>query len=223
MYGKPEDGGTCPGATTGAGGCLAVRDGLTRQTCYMAKIATIYKAVGVSLAKNTELVKDKSLKELRQICKETVAEFIKKNKGESLFFRLHYSGDFFSLDYAQAWADVIKEYHNVQFWTYTRSHTEPNNFIETLLGIPNLTLYLSCDPSNFNDVKKVFDANKEKYNNLGMAFMGNDAPEPEVNRWVKCPEVTGKIKNDETGACSKCRLCVDNYKIRVKNISFNIH
>jgi hypothetical protein len=85
-------------------------------------------------------------------------------------------------------------------------------------------LFLSCDPVNFGEVNKIYQKLKGKYTNLGMAFMGNDAPDVELHRWVKCPEITGKVKNTkEAGACSKCRLCIDNFKIRVKNIQFPIH
>jgi len=219
MYGLPENGGTCPGATTGDGGCLDVRDGLKRQTCYMAKIVAIYKSVGNVLAANTALLTGKTVDEMEVVCKETVEAFIKKSKGTDLFFRLHYSGDFFSKEYTEAWARVIAQFPQVRFWVYTRSH----DMIDPLLGLDNITVFLSCDPSNFDKAKKVFEDKKEKHKNLGMAFMGNDAPEAEKHRWVKCPEITGKVNNETAGACSKCRLCVDNYKVRVKNIQFPIH
>lgn len=219
MYGLPQDGGTCPGATTGKGGCLDVRDGHKRQTCYMAKVTAIYKAVGNVLQANTDALKGKSVEEMEKVCSDTMDAFIKKSKNVDLFFRLHYSGDFFSKDYAQAWANVIRKYPQVRFWVYTRSH----DVIDPLLGIDNLTLFLSCDPSNFDKVKPIYEALKDKYPNLGMAFMGNDAPDAKENRWVKCPEISGKVTNEDSGACSKCRLCVDNFKVRVKNIQFPIH
>ena len=219
MYGLPENGGTCPGATTGKGGCLDVRDGLKRQTCYMAKIATIYKAVGNVLAENTALLTNKTVEEMTEICKATVTEFIKRSKGTDLFFRLHYSGDFFSKEYTEAWANTVKFFPQVHFWVYTRSH----DLIDPLLGLDNITIFLSCDPSNFDKVYETFKEKKDKYNNLGMAFMGNEAPDQDTHRWVKCPEISGKVDNEGSGACSKCRLCVNNYKVRVKNIQFPIH
>jgi len=219
-YGLPENGGTCPGATTGLGGCLDTRDKLKRQTCYMAKITAIYPNVGKALAANTAMVKGKTVEEMEIVCNDTVAAFVKKSKGVDLYFRLHYSGDFFSKEYTQAWANVIGKYPNVRFWVYTRSH----DMIDPLLGLDNITVYLSCDPSNFDKVLKIYEAKKEGNNNLGMAYMGNNVPDNNIHRWVKCPEITGKVKNTvDAGACSKCRLCVDNYKIRAKNIQFPIH
>lgn len=219
-YGLPENGGTCPGATTGKGGCLDVRDGLKRKTCYMAKITEIYKAVGVVLADNTQLVKDKTEEEIKVVCRETVQAFIKKSKEKDLYFRLHYSGDFFSEAYTKAWAAVIQEFPQVTFWVYTRS----TKFAPLLLGIPNLSLYLSCDPVNFKDMVALYDQYKSKHANLGLAWLGKDAPEQDKYRWVTCPEISGHQKNtEEQGACSKCRLCIDNYKIRIKNIKFPYH
>src|SRR4051812_48941006 len=112
-YGLPENGGTCPGATSGKGGCLDVRDGLKRPTCYMVKLTQIYKAFGEVLSQNTLLLKDKSEDELYTILESTMNEFIRKSKNEDLFFRLHTSGDFFSIEYSKAWARVIKKFDNV--------------------------------------------------------------------------------------------------------------
>lgn len=224
MYGLPENGGTCPGATTGNGGCLYIRDGLKRETCYMAKITAIYKQVGVVLADNTASLQGKTIEEMTDVCRATIQEFIRKNGNELLYFRLHYSGDFFSVEYAQAWATVIKEFPDVKFWVYTRSFREDFNCVHALLGIPNLTLFLSCDPSNYEAAFTLYDQLKDTHNNLGLAWLGDNAPDKEHFRWVTCPEVSGKVKNTkDAGACSKCRLCVDNYKIRVKNIHFPIH
>jgi hypothetical protein len=132
---------------------------------------------------------------------------------------LHYSGDFFSEDYTKAWAKVIAEFPNVRFWVYTRSAA----YVEHLLGLKNLTVFLSCDAVNFNTMLEIYNKHKDTYANLAMAWLGRDAPDPKTYRWVKCPEITGKVKNGDEGACSKCRLCIDNYKIRVKNIEFPYH
>lgn len=44
---------------------------------------------------------------------------------EQRMFRIHWDGDFFSTDYAQAWAQVITENPGVRFWAYTRSFRAP--------------------------------------------------------------------------------------------------
>lgn len=220
LHGLPSTGGTCIGATCGKGGCLDTRDGLKRKTCYVEKITQIYKQVGQVLTENTEKLREHTKEEMVSVIRKTVTEFVSKSKPDELFFRLHWAGDFFSEDYTKAWADIIKEFPAVTFWVYTRS----NETVHHLFGIDNLTVYLSCDPVNFDTMLKIFEANKDANPRLGMAWLGNTAPDPAIHRWVKCPEITGKVKNTvDGGACSKCRLCVDNFKHRIKNIQFLNH
>lgn len=221
MYGLPENGGTCPGATTGQGGCLYTRDGLKRQTCYMVKIVQIYKAVGTILQKNTDVLKDKTINEMEIIIRNTINQFVKKSPADQLYFRLNYSGDIYSLELSKAWATVIKEFPKVKFWVYTRSH----DLIEPLLGIKNLTLFLSVDPVNFKSGLQIYNKYKDDNNNLGLAYMGNDPPKLEgFERFINCPETSGKLLNtSDRGACAKCRICIDNYRTRVKNVAFKIH
>lgn len=225
MYGKPKDGGTCPGATCGKGGCLDVKEGRTTQTCYMSKVTRIYKNVGKTLLENTTALHNKTEEEMRNVIRQMIQVFSSDSKGEDLYFRLHYSGDFFSLDYAKAWASVMKEFPEIRFWVYSRSvFKDGTDFITPLLGVDNLSLFLSCDPDNFDTMLSFYNKHNENNPQLAMAWMGDSAPDTEKYRWVKCPEVTKKISNTEDkGACSKCRLCVDNYKVRVKNIQFPIH
>jgi hypothetical protein len=217
-FGRPDTGGTCPGATKGAGGCLCLKkEGGKVATCYMAKLVKVWPSVGKSLQSNTDLIQDKTYKEMVDILTLTVEEFITKNSGENLYFRLHYSGDFFSKTYAKAWVEVIKKYGNVHFWVYTRSFDCAPLFVD----IKNVTIFLSVDPVNYKKGLAVYEKYKD-VNNLGMAWMGNTPPVSQ--RWVTCPETSGKLKNTaERGACGKCRLCVDNYVTKVKNIQFLIH
>lgn len=190
----------------------------------MAKLVAIYKGVGAVLLENTETLAGKTLEELKEVCRNTIAGFTARLDAKLWYFRLHYSGDFFSKDYSQAWADVIKEFPDVKFWVYTRSFVGETNFIEPLLGIPNLSLYLSADPVNQDEALALYNKYSGEYNNIGLSWLGPNAPNKEELRWVTCPETSNKIKGDETkGACAKCRLCIDNYKIRIKNIQFNIH
>lgn len=222
--GLPENGGTCPGATSGPGGCLDVRDGHKRETCYVHKIVSIYKAVGNTLKHNTDLLKDKSYDQLVEILTDMVTRFLEADHKGHPFFRIHWAGDFFSEDYTKAWVTVIKKFSNVRFWAYTRSFNGDHNYAQLLFGLENLTLFLSCDPNNVDEATKIYHEIKDTYPNIGLAWMGEEPPDPEKFRWVRCPETSGKIKSEPNkGACAKCRLCVNNYKTHVKNISFEIH
>ena len=216
-FGLPINGGTCPGATSGTGGCLNVRDGCKRETCYMAKVTQIYKAVAHTLQVNTDMVRGKSYDEMVTVIRATIKSFTEKNLEAKWYFRLHYSGDFFSEDYAKAWAQVIGEFPRVKFWVYTRSF----NVVPYLIDRTNITVYLSIDPVNMDEGSRLYEKYIERAN-LGLAWLGNE--KPAKYRWVTCPETSGILKNtNEQGTCAKCRLCIDRYKSKVKNIQFTIH
>ncbi len=220
-HGLPKNGGTCTGATTGNGGCCNVEDGKKRQTCYVAKIIQIYKAVGTRLMDNTNLLKDKTQPEMEEILESTVLEFLKKNKStdkQPQHFRLHWSGDFWSEEYTKAWANVMGKFPYIRFWVYTRSH----DCVQHLVNVQNVAIYISIDPINIDSGYKIYEQFKQ-HNNVGLAFMGNNAPTDK--KYVVCPEVSGKIKNtSDQGACSKCKLCF-TYKddLKLRNIQFPIH
>lgn len=222
LHGRPENGGTCPGSTSGAGGCLSLkRVGGVNATCYVDKLVKAYPSFGKVLQRNTELLRGKTQAEMEVILSATVEAFVKRNKDKSLHFRLHTSGDFFSEDYALAWAATISKYPNVRFWTYTRSLWA----VPLLMECRNLSIYISSDAVNYIDAKLVYDVCHLGHPNVGICYMGNIGTQPPGERWVVCPEVSGKIQNDkDRGACAKCRLCLTyNDNLKLRKIQFPIH
>jgi hypothetical protein len=214
--GLPEDGGTCPCATKGQGGCLKV--------CYASNLRKLYKAYASVEDYNTGLIRDKTEDEMYAIIKNTVLKWMLTTGKDKPYFRLHTSGDFFSEEYARAWARVIEEFSgSVRFWTYTRSLFA----VPILAKCKNLTLMLSCDPVNEEEVAAFYQDYKT-YPNVAIAWMGNDRPtDLDRDREVLvCPEVTGKVKNTkQQGACSRCRACIDR-PLRTgmtRHIQFPIH
>lgn len=125
-------------------------------------------------------------------------------------FRIHWSGDFFSREYAAAWREVIHKHSDVQFWTYTRSFDGEVNVIPELWGIENLSLYLSVDKDNYEAAQKI----AEQYPGINIAYSGKtyvEAANLEVgknNRRI-CPENLGNmaLMNDGRGACVDCMIC----------------
>jgi hypothetical protein len=198
--GRPEDGGTCPHATSGKGGCLNV--------CYDANLRKLYKNYASVEDNNTALVRAaKSVGELVDILEGTVLNWLAGDKKDKKFFRLHTGGDFYNEDYVEAWAQVIEKFPTVRFWAYTRSLFA----IPRLAELKNLTLLLSCDPVNKTAVLEAYEPYRS-YKNVTVAWMGNDFPQEELKDrpLLICPEVTKKIKNTkEIGACARCRACVD--------------
>ena len=218
-FGLPSNGGTCPGATTGEGGCLDVRDGRKRPTCYMAKVVQIYKAVGNILQKNTDLLKKQDRAGMAEILKNTFQDFVDRTAPDQLYYRLLYSGDVFSEDFAYAVVDACKAFPQVKFWVYTRSH----QYAEILVQAGNLAVYLSVDPVNLERGRAVYKRLTPDYTNIALAYLG-PAVEDGV-KYVNCPETHGKIENTtKSGACSRCKLCFTyTAEIRLRNIQFKIH
>lgn len=62
-------------------------------------------------------------------------------RGEPIF-RVHDSGDLFSVPYIRAWERVCAELPDVMFWFPTRSHILPNLLpaIQALAALPNVTV-----------------------------------------------------------------------------------
>lgn len=219
MFGRLAQGGTCPGSTLGCGGCLEVKDGKKNMTCYMKKLVVAYPSLGPTLTDNTNKVVGKSFDETVEVLAATVNEFKKKDKGRAPYFRLSYSGDLVNKTYALAWNKVIRSFPEIQFWTYTRSI----DLVPFLVGIPNLSLYISADPVNKDEAVAMYRKYEKTAKNLGICMMSNTEEIPGI-KFVTCPETSGKLKNTtERGACAKCRLCINNYQTRIHNIRFIIH
>ncbi len=138
-----------------------------------------------------------------------------KLKSEKIF-RIHWDGDFFSLDYARAWAFVIRHNPDVQFWVYTRSFTPALNVVPIIAGIDNLTVYLSVDTENILHAAGI----RQQFPAVKIASLAKTASEAKAQipsaKIISCPENVGKklpliVENPRgtMGACAACMLCVD--------------
>jgi hypothetical protein len=210
--GLPEDGGTCVNATAA---CLKV--------CYDGNLRKLYKKYAAVEDYNTSLVLSATYEEQLAIIKNTIDKWLLNGGCLEPFFRIHTGGEFFNLSYTEAWRKNIQSYPAVQFWAYTRSlFTVP-----LLQDLENLTLFLSCDKDNKDKVLAVYDKYKSNPN-IAVAWMGDDKPEnfPSDRAVLVCPEVTGKTKKlGFTGACARCRACVDR-KLKsgkTRHVHFPIH
>jgi hypothetical protein len=213
--GHPSRGGTCPGCTQGKGGCEDV--------CYDATLTRIYKNYARVEEQNTALVIDKSRKDIFKILDKTISRWEEEQGENQKYFRIHTGGDFFNEAYALAWKDTIESHKKIHFWTYTRSLFA----VPILAELKNITLYLSCDEVNIEDVLEVYKKYKRK-KNIGLAYMGNQLPLnfPKDRFTLVCPEVSGKLKNSkDIGACSRCRACINRYdrKNKIRHVQFPIH
>jgi hypothetical protein len=189
----------CPGATS-----------VCEVMCYAGKLEKVFKGVRNTLVANWEQVKDATLPEMELLIDTMISEFVAdcEKRGAEKLFRIHWDGDFFSVDYTQAWKNVILKYSDVQFWAYTRSDFA----VPMLINIPNLGFYFSTDEAN----RSLGIRLKRQYG-VKLAYLAKDfatgkkeMSEVSPKSAIPCPENNRKITmiSTEGSACVRCSQCV---------------
>lgn len=202
----------CPGATS-----------FCTKICYAGKLEKVYSGVKNVLVRNfQELVYADYLDGIdgmTNLISDMVQEFLTecdnrkaKGKNVSYDFRIHWDGDFFNRNYADAWANVIMAFPEIHFWVYTRSFTDDAFVIDILSDIDNLTVYLSADVDNID----IANAVAAEYPGVFIATVADtfaEARETIIDSSRKvydCPENAKRIPliTDKGSACIRCGICV---------------
>lgn len=201
---------SCPGATS-----------VCENVCYAGKLEKVYKNVRNILVSNWEALQGKSEDEMVVLLDRMILDFrqetdraIAKGKPATYDFRIHWDGDFFSLDYARAWARVIRANPTVRFWVYTRSFTDALNVLPVFDGIErgNLAFYLSVDKDNLSDAKaarKVYPWAKWAYLAPTFAEGNDDLGAMVEGKRYDCPENAKRLPliTEKGSACIRCGVC----------------
>jgi hypothetical protein len=205
---------SCPGQTAVCG-----------KVCYAGKLERIYKGTLALLMHNWALLNGADVSTMVELLRTMMTEFVTEADRKSIdkIFRIHWDGDFFSIDYARAWATVVAEFPDVQFWAYTRSFIPTINVVPVLAGIPNLTLYLSIDTDNsMHAAAALIGHPGVRVATLAQtAELAQGLVESTTGKSiVPCPEVMGKLPlvSNGKGACATCALCV----VGRKDVAFSI-
>lgn len=198
---------SCPGATS-----------FCERICYAGKLEKVYKNVKAVLIRNYQTLLyadylagiDGMAHEIRMMIQLFRAQC--EHKDAPKLFRIHWDGDFFSVDYAKAWRIVILENPDIRFWVYTRSFGDSLNVLPVITGIDNLTVYLSADPINIDLANK--RATEYGVNIATVADTFDDARATIVDTARKtyaCPENRKSIPIISTkgSACVRCGICID--------------
>jgi hypothetical protein len=199
---------SCPGATA-----------TCERVCYAGKLEKLYKGVRHLLEANMAALAGHDRAGMACLLGEMIADFRRdceraENHGATVprDFRIHWDGDFFSLEYADAWADVIRTNRDVRFWVYTRSFDpESLDVLPALAGLPNLSLYLSVDPDNLAAAKWARKRNpwaRWAYLAETFAVGRSDLAELPGKRYP-CPENGRRIPliTEKGSACIRCGIC----------------
>jgi hypothetical protein len=189
----------CPGATS-----------VCESICYAGNLERIYKGVKDVLLHNWNLLKDASQETQTQLLANMIDAFrtdCEKRDAKKLF-RIHWDGDFFSLEYTLAWRAVILANPDIQFWAYTRSDFA----VEPLTGIDNLALYFSTDSDNKPVALQLRKSHKVKLAYLAQSFAQGKADFESISdkSAIPCPENNRKLNliTDKGSACVTCGQCV---------------
>jgi len=196
---------SCPGATS-----------VCESVCYAGKLEKVFPSMRALLEHNWQILSNADYGTMVRELNAMIGEFIAdcEKRGAEKAFRIHWDGDFFSREYASAWANVVRRNPDVTFWVYTRSFTNSLNVIDLIADIPNLSVYLSVDVAN----EEWADVIIAEYPSVMVASlsdtMDNAAKVIErvrgTNRpGAKCPELIGAIPliSLKGGACFTCQLC----------------
>lgn len=195
---------SCPGATT-----------VCESVCYAGRLERQYPAMRAMMLANYNAVANATYAELVEALSDMIdgfrADCVKRDA--EMAFRIHHDGDFLNRTYASAWAKVIRNNPDIQFWVYTRSFIPGANVIDIIADIPNLAVYLSVDSANRQHVRAIID----EYPSVRIAILSQTMETGAVEMadfrdrpGAKCPENIKRIPLISTsgGACFSCQLCV---------------
>lgn len=166
--------------------------------CYAVKLQRIYKGVSTSWQNNTEAAKN----DLEGL-KEALNGYFNRANAPRLF-RLHVSGDFFSREYFQMWAEVITAHPETKFLAFTKHFDNVS-----IDGLPENFSLIASGWKGFNIPETVAG--------LPVAFCRLKG-EPEPENLIECG-----------GNCEACGMCWAAKKIisesngKIRGFYFNEH
>ena len=121
---------SCPGMTEACVDCYAC--------AYMRR----FTSTAVAYAKNLALCQDTGTDAGWKV---DLIRFLSRTRPAA--FRIHVAGDFFSVEYVQAWAQICRMFPQTRFLAFTRSWRIPElrNALGQLRRLPNVQTIASCD------------------------------------------------------------------------------
>lgn len=180
------------------------RTQMCESACYALKAERMYPTVAKRRDMNLEFSKtDDFVPAMIEQIEYELSR--KKNKGKTVFFRIHESGDFYSAEYMNKWVEIANHFkgnRKIVFMAYTKS-------------LPFVKLaYKKYGKENVNITFKssIWDDTKEKFKqmtkDLGMSVF-TACPKGQIEQlgYFSCPaseifKDTSKERN-----CGECKMC----------------
>ena len=225
---------TCPGATHGEGGCCWIKKGCKNMVCYVDGLMKAYVGVKNVLKHNTDIMMNAPQDEMQDMMETEFARFRSaefrrasrlKDYEPFLNYRIHWSGDFFSNEYARAAVNAMWSFPDIKFWAYTRTF----NVLPILSVVDNLSMYVSLDACNMCDGMTAYYKYHDMFykDNLRVCYLSPTKSNDFMERWTAarkhatkldidwpvkppklqtCPCDAGTMNME--GVCTKCQRCL---------------
>ncbi|MBK1611761.1 GP88 family protein [Bacillus cereus] len=180
------------------------RTEMCEKSCYALKAEKMYPTVNTRRAMNLEFSKTSEFVSamIEQIEFELAR---KKNKGKTVFFRIHEAGDFYSYEYLLKWHEIAKHFkgnRGIVFMAYTKSLP----FVKTLYkNVGKANVNITFKSSIWEDTKPKFvDMTKE----LGMSiFTAEKIGTLEEKGMFACPASETFKNTPKEKDCGECKVC----------------
>lgn len=145
--------------------------------------------------------------------------------------RVHVSGDFYNVEYAEKWLAIFKRYRAITFYFYTRSWRNPafNDVFQAMHSLPNVHIWWSADAETWakqehpplwprcrvaymlSSRDEVMHASIPEYANI--IFRQRRSSVVKYYRGtLVCPVENGVVTKQRLG-CSECKLCFTSRRI----------
>lgn len=191
------------------------RTEMCEKACYALKAEKMYPTVKTRRELNTEFAK--SIQFVPAMIEQIQFELDrKKNKGKTIFFRIHESGDFFDYGYLLAWHTIARAFkgnRNIVFMAYTKS----------LPLVKKLYKDFGKENVNIKFMASEWADTKEKFKNMRLeldlpVFTAVPAGEMKEKNYFACPSsevFKGTEKEKDCGQCKACYLGSKNTAIEI--------
>ena len=117
---------TCPGAdkcrawaVVNNGKRNLVRGDNTEFTCFAARAEAQYPSVYDARKNNFDLINASD--NIEELIYQSIQSALKKRRRKYTRIRIHESGDFFNIEYLNAWIEVAKRMPDLKFYCYSKS------------------------------------------------------------------------------------------------------
>lgn len=192
------------------------RTAMCEKACYALKAERMYPSVASRRDMNLEASKQDWF--VSAMIEQIEFELSRKrNKGKTVFFRIHEAGDFYSFEYLVKWHEITSHFkgnRNIVFMAYTKSLP----FIKTLYKqVGKRNVNITFKSSIWDDTKPKF---REMTKELGMSvFTAMPKGQIEQQGFIACPSSEVFKNTPKERNCGDCKLC---YLVE-KDVAIEIH